>query len=291
MVRNPPAEKILDGEDLAVTKTKGEYTVVCVDDDPVNLKVVATMLKGSSYGLEVSSDPNQVLQRVLEDPPDLLLLDVMMPGLDGFVFCERVRERHSMATLPIILLTARDQDEAVVRGFAAGANDYVTKPFSQKTLLARMGFQLAMVEKAKATQEELTARLSEEESLRLEYEEKYGDRKLSEDRGLEIEEALKRLMEEEELFLDPLVKMKKVARKLKVKQADLSQVLNDRLGCNFHSYINDLRVNYICRKLDSGWDGTLLDLAYSAGFSSKSTFHVQFKARTGLTPSQYKKQK
>ena len=123
-------------------------TVLVVDDDP-DIRDVAT-IKLEHAGLRVltESDGEGGLAAALQTTPDLVLLDWMMPRLTGIEVCARLRENPQTAQLPIILLTAKAQEADIERGFAAGANDYIVKPFSPRELVARVTSALARAGKA-----------------------------------------------------------------------------------------------------------------------------------------------
>ena len=110
-------------------------TILTADDDPQLLRLVARNLQLEDYDVLVASDGQQALEQIEQHVPDLVLLDVMMPRMDGFTVCQRVRE---FSAVPIIIVTARGQDQDKVRGLDLGADDYLTKPFSIEELLARV---------------------------------------------------------------------------------------------------------------------------------------------------------
>jgi DNA-binding response OmpR family regulator len=110
-------------------------TVVAADDDPQLLRLVTRNLQLEGYDVIAVSDGQQALTQIEQQVPDLVLLDVMMPKMDGFTVCHRVRD---FSTVPIIIVTARGQDQDKVRGLDLGADDYLTKPFSVDELLARV---------------------------------------------------------------------------------------------------------------------------------------------------------
>jgi len=110
-------------------------TILVADDDPQLLRLVARNLELDGYAVRTASDGQEAFDAIVADPPDLAVLDVMMPRLDGFAVCERVRE---FSSLPIMILTARGRDQEKVRGFDLGADDYLTKPFNNSELLARV---------------------------------------------------------------------------------------------------------------------------------------------------------
>jgi two-component system phosphate regulon response regulator PhoB len=118
-------------------------TVLVVDDDP-DIRDIAR-LKLEQAGLQVltEADGEAGLAAALQATPDLLLLDWMMPRMTGIEVCRRLRETAETANLPIILLTAKAQEADIERGFAAGANDYIVKPFSPRELVIRVNAALA----------------------------------------------------------------------------------------------------------------------------------------------------
>jgi DNA-binding response OmpR family regulator len=110
-------------------------TILTADDDPQLLRLVARNLQFEDYDVLTASDGQQALEQIEQHAPDLVLLDVMMPKMDGFSVCQRVRE---FSSVPIIIVTARGQDQDKIRGLDLGADDYLTKPFSVDELLARV---------------------------------------------------------------------------------------------------------------------------------------------------------
>lgn len=110
-------------------------TIMVADDDPQLLRLITRNLQLEGYEVLAAVDGQQALEVIEAHVPDLVLLDVMMPRLDGFAVCERVRE---FSSVPIIIVTARGQDQDKIRGLDAGADDYLTKPFSVDELLARV---------------------------------------------------------------------------------------------------------------------------------------------------------
>jgi DNA-binding response OmpR family regulator len=110
-------------------------TILAADDDPQLLRLITRNLQLEGYDVLAASDGQQALELVENTALDLVLLDVMMPRMDGFTVCYRVRE---FSAVPIIIITARGQDQDKVRGLDLGADDYLTKPFSVDELLARV---------------------------------------------------------------------------------------------------------------------------------------------------------
>ncbi|MBV9615121.1 MAG: response regulator transcription factor [Ktedonobacteraceae bacterium] len=110
-------------------------TILTADDDPQLLRLIARNLQLEDYEVLTATDGELALKLIEAHAPDAVLLDVMMPKMDGFTVCHRVRE---FSTVPIVLVTARGQDQDKIRGLDLGADDYLTKPFSVDELLARV---------------------------------------------------------------------------------------------------------------------------------------------------------
>lgn len=112
--------------------------ILAVDDDPVNLKVLSSMLSAEHYQLVTATSAGEALELLGTEPWDLLIADVMMPYMSGYELTRIVRQRFSLSELPILLLTARNQPADIYTGFLAGANDYVAKPVDALELKYRV---------------------------------------------------------------------------------------------------------------------------------------------------------
>jgi DNA-binding response OmpR family regulator len=116
----------------------GKPLILIADDDPDILSLITLGLERSGYEVIGAGDGEQALAAAIARPPDLALLDVMMPKLDGYEVTARLRGHDATRHLPVILLTARVQEDDIARGVEAGADDYVTKPFSTHELRERV---------------------------------------------------------------------------------------------------------------------------------------------------------
>jgi DNA-binding response OmpR family regulator len=110
-------------------------SVLIVEDEPALLRGLKDNFEAQDYLVRTARDGREGLAAALSDSPDLLILDIMLPGMNGFEICRALRERQMEC--PIIMLTAKGQEEDIVRGLELGADDYMTKPFSIRELLAR----------------------------------------------------------------------------------------------------------------------------------------------------------
>ena len=121
-----------------------DSTILLIDDDETLLELLADHLQVAGYATLLAHSGQEGLQRAAAERPDLIVLDVMMPGMDGWEVCQRLRRDTAV---PIIMLTAKGQELDKLRGFRLGVDDYVTKPFSFAELTARIGAVLARVQR------------------------------------------------------------------------------------------------------------------------------------------------
>jgi two-component system sensor histidine kinase/response regulator len=118
--------------------------IVVVDDQEANVQVLGGMLGQLGYEIVPATCGEQALQRLAARPADLILLDALMPGMDGFEVCRQIRAKPEFAGIPVVFLSAADDKAFIVRALEAGAVDYVTKPFNQAELVSRVKTHLAL---------------------------------------------------------------------------------------------------------------------------------------------------
>lgn len=208
--------------------------ILIVDDDPTARETLVAMLEGENYDLRLAKDGMQALQMLEQLQPDLILLDVMMPGMDGFEVCRRIRSTAPLAEVPIILLTALDDRDSLVRGIESGADDFISKPADRRELIARVRtitrlnrYRLLveqrenirdMAERVVAAQEEERQRLSRElhddlgQALTIHL---LALRNLQEDLSIPVETMFERLQSLYEQSYEISVKIRRLARDLR----------------------------------------------------------------------------
>ncbi|HDP95455.1 MAG TPA: response regulator [Candidatus Aminicenantes bacterium] len=121
-----------------------KQTILCVDDEQVNLKVLDAVLSPRGYQVVMTQNPREVSFIVEKKPVDLILLDVMMPEMDGYTVCRRIKENPQTRHIPIVMITVLSSKEDRIKGIDAGADDFITKPFDQELVLARVRMLLKM---------------------------------------------------------------------------------------------------------------------------------------------------
>ncbi len=122
-----------------------QFNVLAVDDIPLNLLLVQKMLSKFNFTLRTAANGQQALDAVAAQKPDLILLDLMMPGIDGFEVIRRLRADAATADIQIVILSALNSNEDVVKGFNLGANDFIMKPIIMEKLLSCVNTQMQLV--------------------------------------------------------------------------------------------------------------------------------------------------
>ena len=150
----------------------GKPTVLVVDDTPANLTLLANLLN-KNYRVQLANSGAKALELAFRNPPDVIVLDVMMPGIDGYEVCRQLKADERTRDVPVLFLTALTQAQDETRGFEAGGADFVHKPFNPDTVLARVATQAqvkawrdALKDRNKWLQTELGSRVAEVERLR-----------------------------------------------------------------------------------------------------------------------------
>jgi len=134
--------------------------ILIVDDNPRNVEVVANLLSGDNYDIEFAVSGTEAIEWVDKAVFDLILMDIMMPGIDGYEACRKIKEKEACRDIPVIFLTAKTDTESLSKAFQAGGVDYVSKPFRSTELLARVATHLELKQRREELKE-FNARLEE----------------------------------------------------------------------------------------------------------------------------------
>src|SRR6187402_2977672 len=129
---------------LLADPKNSSFRILVVDDQLPNIQLLGTVLGRLGYEIIPASDGPTALRRLALRPPDLILLDLLMPEMDGYEVCRRLRENPEWKDIPVIFLSAADDKDFIVRALESGGVDYITKPFNQAELVTRVHTQLAL---------------------------------------------------------------------------------------------------------------------------------------------------
>jgi DNA-binding response OmpR family regulator len=129
--------------------------VLIVDDAPTNLEVISAALEAVGLEIAIALSGEQALEQLQYSQPDLILLDVMMPGMDGFEVCQRLKQVPATQTIPVIFMTALADIDHKIKGLELGAVDYITKPFQEKEVLVRVKTQLQLGQLTKQLEQQV----------------------------------------------------------------------------------------------------------------------------------------
>nr|WP_298137775.1 response regulator [uncultured Pseudomonas sp.] len=212
------------------TQSEGA-TILVVDDNPINRQLLVRRLSRLGYRCSEASSGKQALQMVAQQAPDIMLLDMMMPEMDGLEVLAVLRQSHDSISLPVLMVTARSEGEDVVSAFAAGANDYIEKPVDFPVLVARLQHHLAhkhLDDEVKTSR----ARL-EEQNRKLEVGNQYKDNFLSA-MSHELRTPLNAVLGFSEVLLDEMLgplndKQKQYCREIYNSGSYLLLIINDLL--------------------------------------------------------------
>ncbi|MFN6475896.1 response regulator [Nostoc sp. DedQUE07] len=146
--------------DMKMLYTPEDSLILVVDDTTTNLEIVFNILSNAGFKVLTENDGEKALKQVEFQLPDLILLDVMMPGIDGFETCKRLKENSATCDIPVIFMTANSDTHSKVKGLNIGAVDYITKPFHEEELLARIKTHLQLRNLTKTLEKRVLERTS-----------------------------------------------------------------------------------------------------------------------------------
>lgn len=198
--------------------------------------------------------------------PDLILSDVMMPEMDGFEFCKRLRGDREISYIPFILLTARAGDQNKLEGLQRGADDYILKPFNEEILLETIKNQLD-------GRKRLSEKLLQEKDLRSKFPATESDSFIT---------SLEKVIDES--IENPDLTIKEIAKKLNMSQRQFQRKVKESEDVTPKQYLRKRRLNVAHHLLKQN-SGSVTEVAYAVGFNNLSLFSTYFKKEFGILPS------
>jgi len=199
----------MEDNDQVLSETKAPVILI-VEDTSITLKVITTILSKEGYKIETAMNGKQALDIVRKVLPDVILLDIVMPEMDGYEVCRILKESPETMDVPVIFITVKDETENMLKGFETGAVDYVTKPFNSAELLARV-----------RTHVELKKKRDNEKELIFRLKATLDERNKAEEALQQAHDNLERLVEERtsELLLKNRQLVEEIARRKQIEEA------------------------------------------------------------------------
>jgi len=197
--------------------------ILIVDDDPVARETLEIILENEAYRFSMASSGPQAIEKAQNEFPDLILLDVMMPEMDGFEVCRRIRSIPEIAEVPVIILTALDDQQSLLRGIEAGADDFLSKPFNRVELRARVATTIRLNRYRRLLQERALTRKLTHEIINLQEKER---QRIAQELHDELGQSLTSLVIGLKLLQDQLTPAQQKAREQIAAMLDVTdQVL------------------------------------------------------------------
>ncbi|HNS18750.1 MAG TPA: response regulator [Bacteroidales bacterium] len=248
--------------------------LLVVEDNP-DLRLYIRGILGGDYRIMEAGGGRQGLEKALEQLPDLVLTDVMMPEMDGYELSRKLKSDERTSHIPVILLTARASKESRIEGLETGADDFVTKPFDAEELLVRIR---NLIDQRKKLRERYR------QDLELLQPARAGEVLSMDEKFLRKAKAVV-----EKQLSDPEFGVEGFASDMALSRSQLSRKLNALVGQSVTEFIRILRLNYALGLLKKK-AGTISEIAYDSGFNNLTYFSISFKKQFGLSPTEYMNQ-
>jgi len=249
-------------------RTRGAEVLVVEDND--QMRTVLREQLPQHWTVREAASGEAAWNELQASVPDLVLSDVMMPGLGGFALCEKIKSDSNFRTIPVVLLTARTAEEDTLEGLGAGADDYVAKPFDPAELVGRLDNHLA-------------AREHLRERHRTEVQVAPIETVVEEEDVPFVEEVIEAV---ETRLSDPGLTVSQIADAVALSRRQLTRRLKDTVGQTPAAFLRERRVERAKELLREDPE-TIAEVAYAVGFRSPSSFTRTFREETGHTPTEY----
>ena len=258
-------------------------TILIIDDEPVQLRAIVAELNGLGFETLIARDGADGLRKAERGGPDLILLDILMPGWDGYETCRRLKSSPATRAIPVIFLSALCETARKLEGFEAGCVDYISKPFDHREVLARVSAHLQ--------QRHLFARMAE----RVQPSHQGRAILAGGNDAVAGEEAnragLRLVYRAIDILLDEMADppgLTELARRVGTNQARLGREFQTHLGMSTFEYLREQRLVH-AQELLAGTDRQIQQIADAVGFKRAGDFATAFRLRFGMTPREYRK--
>jgi DNA-binding response OmpR family regulator len=255
---------------MQTARESKQRKILIVDDSAFEQRVLVDLLSELPYKVSVAFNGLQGYQQALANHPDLILLDVRMPNMDGYTACRLLKANPVTQDIPIIFLSGADADEERIMGLSIGGVDYVSKPFSPGELAARIQVHLNLASRRQARAADDSA-----PPPQIVYDS---------DPDAVLVSAVKRLITDN---LATLPGLAEIARSVGTYRERLSQVFREQTGMTVFGFIREERIRR-GEELLKDTDIDVQDIALLIGFNNAGNFATAFRERLGVTPSAYR---
>lgn len=246
------------------------YTILIVDDNE-ELRVLVSNLLAAYFHIEMASGGEEALQLLAEKPVDLVVSDIMMPGMDGIELCAKIKGTFEYCHIPVILLTAKNTDDSRIEGYDSGADGYVTKPFNFKLLHAQIVNQLRKQErKGSHFRNQLVFEIEALEYTSMD------------------EDFMRRAMACVNAHIDDgEFSQADFTREMNTSRTVLTEKLKSLTGLTPTAFMVDIRLRAAYRLLEQQRHMRIADLAYAVGFNDPKYFSTCFRKKFGISPKEF----
>ncbi len=280
------ASILVEQRSVSSSQTNHSQQVVLVIEDNVDMQSHIKQVVEQQHHCLLAGSGEQGIELAQEYLPDLIVCDLMLPGIDGFEVLKQIKQHEFTAQIPVIVLTARSDLESRLQGFNLNADEYLGKPFNQHELLGRIQnlidnrkqLQQSYWQKFNADKKQLQRKTSQDNVAKLTGEEEPAVS--LDDKFLTRLEAVVA-----ELYADPALDIYLLADKMAMSERQLQRKVKVLLGTNPNNFIREFRLNKAKERLKSGAQVGVV--AFDVGFSSQTYFGRCFKDAFGCTPKQY----
>lgn len=210
-----------------------ESTILVVDDEPANLQILLAFLQSNTLQVRVADNGEHALRSLEDEPVDLILLDVMMPGMNGFEVCKRLKQNVITTNIPVIFITALHSIEDKIAGFEAGAVDFITKPFNKAEVLSRLNTHLNLRKQKQELDRLLNELREQSDSLEQQVQE----------RTMALENNNKQMQLQKREIQEKNIALKVVLDQQKLYQINYEDMVVDQLKQLVYPYLELLQQN------------------------------------------------
>lgn len=251
-----------------------KYTILIVDDEKEIINLIAEKLKPYFKQLYYAEDGQKALEITKNKYPDIIVSDIMMPNMDGYELCREVKTDIEIGHIPVILLTARVDEQSIETGYKMGADNYIDKPFDIETLKAVIFAELSNRELIKNRYKYSTVPIASEELTFSHADEQFISK---------LNQYIEDKLSDEQLSLEM------VSMHMGVSKSLMHNKMKAILDTNLSNYIKNIRIQKSKELLEKS-ELTLTEIAFECGFSTQGYFSTVFKNSVGMSPLNYRKQ-